>query len=223
MIPFHAHESGAALAAALAREAAETLRAAIVARGRALFAAPGGSTPAAFLAALAAAPLDWARVTILPGDERWVPPEDDRSNEGMIRRAMPGARILPFWRAGEGPEAAAPRLSAELAPLLPLDLAVIGMGEDMHCASLFPGAGALPAALAADAPPVMAIRAPGAPEPRLTLTLPPLAGAGRLVLLIRGEAKREALALATETEDPLAAPVSAVLRAARAAEVRWAP
>ncbi len=223
MIPFNAHESGEALAAALAREAAETLRAAIAVRGRALFAAPGGSTPAAFLAALAAEPLDRARLTVLPGDERWVPPGDDRSNEGMIRRAMPGVRILPFWRAGEAPEEAAPRLSAELAPLLPLDLAVIGMGEDMHCASLFPGAEALQAALAADAPAVMAISAPGAIEPRLTLTLPPLAGAGRLVLLIRGEAKRAALARAMETEDGLAAPVSAVLRAAASAKIRWSP
>lgn len=223
MIPLVAHESAEALAEALAEEAAAVLAAALAARGRSLFAAPGGTTPGAFLAALAAKPLDWTRVTVLPGDERWVRPADPRSNEGMIRRAMPAARVLPFWREGEGPEEAAPRLSAELAPLLPLDLAVIGMGEDMHCASLFPGAAALPAALAADAPPVMAIQAPGAQEPRLTLTLPALAGAGRLLLLIRGEAKRAALARAMKEGDPLAAPVAAVLRAAKEPEAWWAP
>ncbi|QIE55234.1 6-phosphogluconolactonase [Pikeienuella piscinae] len=226
MAPLIVHADRDRLAAGLAALVAEDLRAALRAKGRASFAAPGGTTPAAFLSALAAAPLDWARVSVLPGDERWTPPEDERSNEAMIRRAMAaatGARFEPFWRAGETPESAAPLLSAAIAPALPLDVAVIGMGADMHCASLFPGAANLSAALAPDAPPVAAITAPGAVEPRVTLTLPALAGAGRLYLLIAGADKRAALRTALGERDATVAPVGAVLGAARAAEVHWAP
>lgn len=220
------YESREALAAALASLVADELRKALAAKGRAVFAAPGGSTPAPFLAALAAQKLDWSRVTVMPGDERWAKPGDERSNETMIRKAMSGAgaEFLSFWRDGETPESAAPQLSRELAGLLPPDVAVIGMGADMHCASLFPGADQLAAALSADAPPVMAIRAPGAPEPRLTLTLPALAGAGRLFVLITGDEKREVLEKALSLNDGLAAPVSAVLGAAGArAAAHWAP
>lgn len=221
--PVFSHPDADEQARALAALVAADLRAAIAARGHASFAAPGGTTPTAFLTALAAETVEWPHVTVLPGDERWTPPTDPRSNEGMIRAALPQPAFLSFWKADETPETAAPRLSAALGPHLPLAVAVIGMGEDMHCASLFPGAEALPAALAADAPAVAAIRAPGAPEPRLTLTLPALAGAGRLYLLIRGEAKRAALAEAKAEQNPLKAPVGAVLRAARSAEIHWAP
>ncbi|MEX2520209.1 MAG: 6-phosphogluconolactonase [Paracoccaceae bacterium] len=222
-LPVFTHGDAGEQARALAALVAADLRAAIAARGRASFAAPGGSTPTAFLAALAAETVDWERVIVMPGDERWTAPTDARSNEGMIRAALPQPAFLSFWNADEAPEAAALRLSAALAGHLPLDVAVIGMGEDMHCASLFPGADALPAAMAAGAAPVAAIRAPGAPEPRLTLTLPALAGAGRLYLLIRGQAKRAALAEAEAEPNPLKAPVGAVLRAARSAEIHWAP
>lgn len=212
-------------AAALAELVAADLARAIAEKGRATFAAPGGSTPAPFLAALAAQPLDWSKVTVLPGDERWAPPSDPRSNEAMIRKAMAGATpgFLSFWREGEGPEDAAPHLSAALTPMLPLDAAVIGMGEDMHCASLFPGAEALPQAMVEDAPPAAAIRAPGAPEPRVTLTLPALAGAGRLYVLIAGAEKRAAFGAAMAEEDVLKAPVGGVMRAAKSAEAHWAP
>ncbi|WP_340109569.1 6-phosphogluconolactonase [Pikeienuella sp. HZG-20] len=226
MTPLIVHARRDAQAAALAALVAADLRDAIETRGRARFAAPGGSTPAEFLRALAAAPLDWTRVDILPGDERWAPPSDARSNEAMIRKAMAaaeGATFLSLWREGETPEEAAPVLAETLAPFLPPDVAVIGMGVDMHCASLFPGALNLPAALVESAPLIAAIRAHGAAEPRVTLTLPALAGAGRLYLLIAGEEKRAAVRRALDEPVPYFAPVGAVLRAARHAEIHWAP
>lgn len=222
---FIVHANRTRQAGALAGLVAADLARAIRERGRAHFAAPGGTTPSCFLAALAAQPIDWPKVTVLPGDERWAPPSDPRSNEAMIRKTMAAANpaFLSFWREEEGPEEAAPHLSAALAPLLPLDAAVIGMGADMHCASLFPGAKALPAALDEEADPVAAIRAPGAPEPRVTLTLPALAGAARLYLLIAGAEKRAVFRAAMADPDPLAAPVGAVMRAAARAEAHWAP
>lgn len=219
------HARRESLASNLAALVAEDLRAAIRAQGHARFAAPGGSTPAPFLAALAAEELDWSKVSIMPGDERWTPPSDPRSNEAMIWKAMAGAEpeFIPFWREGETPESAAPALADMMANHLPLDVVVIGMGADMHCASLFPGADALVEAMSPDAPAIAAIRAPGAAEPRVTLTLPALTGASKLYLLIQGEEKREALRVAEATDNPLLAPVGAVLRAARQAEIHWAP
>lgn len=216
-----------AQATGLAEAVAADLRAALAATGRASFAAPGGATPAAFLAALAAEDLGWPAVTVLPGDERWAPPTDMRSNEGMIRAAFAktGAApaMLSFWREDETPASAAPALGGAVAQHLPLIVAVIGMGADMHCASLFPGGDGLADAMAPDAPPVMAIAAPGAPEPRVTLTAPVLSGAGRLHLLITGEEKRAALERALAETDPLAAPVGAVLRSAASPQIHWAP
>lgn len=223
--PLIEYGSREAQAEGLAERVAADLRAALRQTGRAGFAAPGGSTPAAFLAALGAEPLEWPAITVLPGDERWAPPSDERSNEGMIRKALggSGARILSFWREGETPGNAAPGLAKEVGRHLPLSVAVIGMGADMHCASLFPGGEGLEAALAPDASAVAAITAPGALEPRVTLTLPALAGAGKLYLLITGDEKRAALARALAETDPRAAPVGAVLAAARSPEIHWAP
>ena len=80
-----------------------------------------------------------------------------------------------------------------VAAALPIDVLVLGMGADMHTASLFPGAPELPAALAADAPALVAIHPPGQPEARLTLTAPVLRGASVIHILITGPDKLAAL------------------------------
>ena len=88
------------------------------------------------------------------------------------------------------------------------------MGADMHTASLFPGAVGLAEALAPGAPPAVAIHAPGADEPRITLSAPVLAAAERH-LLITGSDKRAALEKALSLNDPTKAPVLAVLNGAK--------
>lgn len=214
-----------ALGAALAARVAEDLRDAIAARGRAGLAVPGGETPRAFLAALGEAALDWERVAVTLTDERWVPLSDPRSNQRMLAETLfrgpaAAAEFVPLYGGGE-PAQALPAIATALRQVvLPLDVVVLGMGEDMHTASLFPGGLGLAAAMDPDgAEPVAAIVAPGAQEPRVTLTLAVLHAARRRYILIRGAAKRAALERAAETADPLRAPVRAVLDAPGGATV----
>jgi 6-phosphogluconolactonase len=94
---------------------------------------------------------------------------------------------------------------------MPLDVWVVGMGVDMHTASLFPGADQLARALARDAPVLLAMRAPGAPEPRMTLSATALRSANDLHLLFFGSDKRAAFAHACQDGPVGAAPVRAVL------------
>lgn len=221
------HADGAALARGLAAQVAEDLRNALRRKDRATLAVPGGSTPGPFLAALAGEELDWPHIAVCPTDERWAPPDHERSNERMIRAALidhgAAPTFLPFWREGLTPAEAAPVVARAFAPHLPLDVCVIGMGTDMHCASLFPGGDGLVEAMDPTGTAVIApLTAPGAPERRITLTAARLAEADKLYLLIIGPEKRAALSAACDESDALKAPVSAVLRRAINAQVHWA-
>ncbi len=215
-----------AQAEALADIVATALRERISETGQATLAVAGGSTPAAFLKALGKRRIDWNSVTVLPTDERWAPPDHPRSNERMIRETLlaDGARpsVFSFWRAGETAAQAAPNVAADLAQNLPLDICVLGMGADMHCASLFPGGDALEAAMTPGGPTVNAITAPGAAEPRLTLSAEVLA-AGDLHILISGDDKRFALTAALAADNVLAAPIAGVLGRNEKAVTHWAP
>jgi len=177
---------------------ASELRVALDRRETVSLAVPGGSTPGPVFDTLAALRLDWDRVRVLPTDERWVDEASPRSNARLIReRLLTGfaaaATLVPLHRAGSTPEEALEALNAVVAPLLPLDVVVLGMGADMHTASLFPGAPGLDAALAGSAPPVAVLRPATEPEARVSLTRPALAGALSIHLLITGADKRAAL------------------------------
>lgn len=208
-----------ALADRLAGEIADFLRR----EGRASLAVPGGTTPGPVFDVLAGVDIDWQRVNVMLTDERWVPETHPRSNTAMVRRRLlvgraAAARYLPLRAAADRPEDILPDLAAGVAAALPLSVALVGMGADMHVASLFPGADGLSAALAADAPPLVALRIPGAAEARVSLSAPVLAGALRLHLLITGPEKRAALERA-RTLSPAEAPVRALLDEAT---VHWA-
>ena len=187
--------------AALAQAVAADLAAAIDSRGRATLAVSGGRSPVPFFQALAQTALDWQRVTITLVDERVVPPEHADSNAGLVRQYLlqgpaAAARWLPFFDA-------LPHFHADTdLPALttvtnqrmrglpwPLDVAVLGMGEDGHTASLFPHAPGLEAALTSTDP-VAWTRPSTAPHARLTLTLPTLLAAHCLVLPLQGPAKQ---------------------------------
>lgn len=224
LIDLHRFESADALAVALADAVATDLRQALARAGGASLAVSGGSTPQRFMQALSRQALDWERVTVTLVDERWVPESHPRSNAALVRAnllrgAAAGARLLPLFL--DLPEAgdAVPALTVALAALpLPLDVAVLGMGQDGHTASFFPGGDALEAALdPGGAAPVLPMHAPAAGEPRITLTLPVLLAARNLYLHIEGRGKWQVLQQALSNAPGEAAlPVARVLQSARA-------
>ena len=191
---------------------ASVLELALLRRGRAVMIAAGGSTPADIYAELAKSELDWSRVTVIPSDERWVDETSERSNIAMIKAGFCAhGKVEADFRAlfvpGRSAESASPKLSERLRDAIPADLCVLGMGEDMHTASLFPNAPELGAAMAENAPAVMPARMPGTGEERVTLTMPALKNSEHIFLLIKGAGKRLALDAALASMDPLSSPV----------------
>jgi 6-phosphogluconolactonase len=212
------------MAMSLANKLAGDLATFLTTSERALLAVPGGTTPGPVFDSLCAADLEWERVTIVLTDERWVPEDSPRSNTRLIREHLlveraARAQFLPLYTGAPSPEDAFGQLAEQIEPLLPISVLLLGMGEDMHTASLFPGDPRLDAALRDDAPNVMAMHPPGEPEPRITLTGPVLADALEKHVVIAGEEKRAALERAVQLGDPLQAPIVAVLNGAT---VHWA-
>ncbi|MGB3314817.1 MAG: 6-phosphogluconolactonase [Albidovulum sp.] len=185
---------------------------------------PGGTTPGPVFDVLSGVKLDWDRVTVFLNDERWVPESHERSNARLLKaRLLTGraaaATYLPLYADAGAPEDAVDALAAAIEPHLPIDVLLLGMGADMHTASLFPGADRLAEALAPDAPILIPMRAPGAAEPRMTLSARVLADAMTCHIVIAGAEKRAAVERA-ESLPPEEAPVAAVLANAT---VHWAP
>jgi 6-phosphogluconolactonase len=219
---FVAYPSREALATGLASVIAGELRSAL-AKGAATLSVPGGTTPGPVFDALSREDLDWSRVAVLLNDERWVDETNLRSNTRLLRErlfvnAAAKARLVPLYAPTATPEEALDRLAEGILPHLPITVLLLGMGADMHTASLFPGADKLAQALASNAPVLMALRADAAGEPRITLSAPVLKQAKHIHILITGPDKRAALERA-QGLPPSQAPVRVVLDQAT---VHWA-
>lgn len=201
------YPNGAAWAAGAAQAIAADLARSPAPCGLAL---AGGGTPRPVYVQLA--PLLPDGVTLFPGDERAVPPEHPRSNWRMLADVFGKDRVTMLYdpKFGQDLNAAAADAARRLAEVLPPAVAVLGMGADMHTASLFPGDADLAAALAPDAPPVVPTRR-ATDEPRLSLSAPCLQATRSVHLLIRGPAKARALARALAEPDATRAPVRLVL------------
>ncbi len=179
--------------------------------GKATLCVPGGTTPGAIFDTLAGVDLDWANIAVLLNDERWVPEDHPRSNTRLLRQRLlhsraAGATLVPLYADAPHPEDRLDELAQGITPYLPISVLLVGMGADMHTASLFPGADLLDIALSSTAPVVMALRAEAAGEPRITLTAPVLRGALYTHLVITGPEKRAALDRAaglTQAEAPV--------------------
>lgn len=228
----HDYPTREALAEALATGVAAVLCGGISTRGHAVLAVSGGSTPKRFFGALAQADIDWSRVTVCLVDERWVPETSERSNARLVRENLlvgraAGARLEPLFEDGPTAREAEDDVSRRLSALpRPFDAVILGMGNDGHTASFFPGADRLAEAIDAQAGHrVLAIEAPGAGEPRITLALPFLLEARFLALHIEGQDKRDTLAKAMGDGPVEAMPIRSVLRAAREdpLQIFWAP
>ena len=191
--------------------------------GRAALSVPGGTTPGPIFDILSGVNLDWANVAVMLNDERWVGEDSPRSNTRLLKeRLLVGkaadATLIPLYAQASEPELMLDTLAQAIAPHLPLTVLLLGMGADMHTASLFPGADLLAEALAPHAPILMALRAEAAGEPRITLTARVLAEAKNIHILITGPEKRAAIEAAANLP-ALEAPVRVVLDNAT---VHWA-
>lgn len=206
---------------ALALSIADQLRAAIVARSRATLAVSGGKSPIVLFEALCAQALDWSRVTVVLVDERCVAHDHPDSNTALVRQHLlqgkaREAGFLPLFDtvpADLGDTALQAMVDAANQRMhalkLPLDVVVLGMGEDGHTASLFPAAPGLDNALTS-AGPIAWVRPATAPHARLTLTLPVLQMARHLHLPLSGENKLKVYQEAAKGANP-ALPISLLL------------
>ena len=200
------------------------LTAALKHEDRVSFAVPGGTTPGPLFDSLCAADFDWSRIDVILTDERWVPETSERSNTRLLREKLlvdraAKARLIPLYAEPPTPEDKLPDLSIAVGPLLPINVLLLGMGADMHTASLFPGVDGLEKAFEQHAPVLMAMRPVGAAEARVPLTAPFLSGARAKHIIILWAEKRIAIERAYRLDDPLEAPISAVLPGAT---VHWA-
>lgn len=189
----------------------------------------GGTTPVATFEALARQPLDWASVSVVPSDERWVPAGHEDSNEKLVRDTLltgraAAATFVPLYADGVSPEQHVARLDKRLAELpSPFACSLLGMGTDGHFASLFPDAPALAEGLDPNsAARCLAVRTAASPHPRMSMTLSALLDSDSIVLLVYGDEKMAVLQRAMADRE--AYPVSRLLQQQRTpVEVFWAP
>ncbi|MGC3982774.1 MAG: 6-phosphogluconolactonase [Steroidobacteraceae bacterium] len=231
----HAHEhrfpDAAALARALAGEIQVDLQEAIAARGHASLVVSGGRTPVTLFNQLAQEKLPWDKVWVTLADERWVDAHDAASNERLVRAELlrqraEAAQFIGLKNAAATPEAGVEWAWRSLSRIArPFDVVLLGMGDDGHTASLFPGSPHLSQALNTSLPPaVVAMQAPVEPSARISLNLNALLDARRIIVHIQGESKW-ALYQSAKAHGPVAAlPVRAVLHQQIVpVEVFWSP
>ena len=198
------------------------LKTALLTQENVSFVVPGGTTPGPIFDILCAADIEWNRVHVMLSDERWVPDDNDRSNAKLLRDRLlvnraAAAKFTPFYVPDVEVADACKDVSEKLKSEWPISVLVLGMGADMHTASLFPQANGLDAALSADADALLPIQAEGQ-EQRVTLSAPVLNSAISKHIVIFGDDKRAALDVAKGSL-PEVAPVAAVLDGAT---IHWA-
>ncbi len=198
---WHVHDSADALAAAVAGGIGEAASKSIAARGRFVIVLAGGSTPLAAYRRARDLITDWDRWHVYFSDERCVPAHSDGRNDHMARDAwlnhvaIPCAQIHPI-PAERGPEAGAEAYRRTLVNVGRFDLTLLGIGEDGHTASLFPGddRAALEAVGAAQTSDVIGVHtAPKSPSERVSLSAARLAATHGCLFLAQGADKRDAL------------------------------
>jgi 6-phosphogluconolactonase len=215
----------------LAAQIAANLNAGIAARGLASLVVSGGRTPVKFFEYLRAQAVEWKRVCVALADERWVEPSDSNSNERLVRDVLlkdraAAARFLGLKNAAPTPDLGAVSAWETFARVpRPFDAVMLGMGDDGHTASLFPGSPNLLKALNPEASAgCVGMWAPAPPQPRLSLNLTALLDARRIVVLIEGDSKWQTLLAAQGSGAVEQMPVRAVLRQERTpVEVNWSP
>lgn len=230
MPQLHEFEDSAEVARAVADFVAAALEARVARSGLASLAVSGGRTPTRFFEELSTRDLPWDRIAVTLVDERWVRESSDRSNARLVRQHLlknkaAAAKFIPLANDAPTPEAGLFAVNEALEDMSwPLACAILGMGDDGHTASFFPGGDHLEEAIDPEAPlGLLPMHAPDAGEPRITLTLPVLLAADALALHIEGEAKKPVLEKALGEGPATEMPIRAVLRARPALDIFWCP
>lgn len=232
-LEFHEFASKEALAEALSQRVAELLNVDFTTGAFASIAMSGGSTPKRMLQLLGEKMGDNREMTYFAlVDERFVPASDERSNERMIRdqlglNAHPDSEFLSLYADGMNATEAAHKAHQKLLEdeELPFDVITLGMGTDGHTASFFPGGDNLASATNPKIENLfLPMLAPGAQEPRITMTLPPIVSAKTLILHIEGDEKRQVYEKALEDGPADELPIRHILRHPDVElQVYWAP
>ncbi len=214
-----------ALDAALADTVMTTLCDAVAERGTATLVVSGGSTPKALFNLLSGRPGPWDAITVTLADERWVANDHSDSNEAMVRRELlkdhaASATFLSLTPAYPDLESNIASVCEQLAQLPQYDVVLLGMGDDMHTASLFPCAAELTEGLTTAAP-ALCTQPSSAPHARISQTFKRLMATRRGIVHIVGERKLKVLASAKEMSDPRLAPISAFIEPSGSFEI-WA-
>jgi 6-phosphogluconolactonase len=228
---FHTCATAAELAELLAGDVAALLNQGLGRKKHAGLVVSGGSTPRAFFRCLSRQDVDWPGVNITLADERWVDMDNEASNERLVRENLVRnrAKNTRFYGLKNNASTAVQgekQCDARIAGLpRPFDVVILGMGNDGHTASFFPGAERLPEALDINtARNCIAITPPGAPLERMTLTLPVLLDTDRIILHITGRKKHFVLEKALADGPVEEMPIRCFLRQSRTpVHIYWAP
>jgi 6-phosphogluconolactonase len=204
VIELHAFDDQRAQSDALAKAVGDALQASLAAQatasatgaGHATLAVSGGTSPRPFLQTLSAQPFDWARIDVTLVDDRWVPETDSASNARLAHETLlqNAAQAAPFWPlvdTSQALEAHIAALNADPRRNIP-DVAVLGMGEDGHTASIFADAPEWDLAISTPLR-FVAVHPGSAPHARVSWSLSALQQVGHLFLLIAGPRKLDVL------------------------------
>ena len=222
-------ENASALDITLSEKVAALLSGSIEARGDASLVVSGGRTPMGFFHLLSQQSLDWSKVTILLADERWVDADHADSNEKLVRENLlineaSKATYLALKNSADQAVDGEAECAAALAELDAFTVVILGMGDDGHTASLFPGSDALAAGLAMDSGrDCIAVTPLHAPHQRMSLTLPRLLNSQQIVIHISGASKQQVLNQANSGDDVMELPIRAILQQLQAPlSIYWA-
>ncbi|MBL4822233.1 MAG: 6-phosphogluconolactonase [Colwellia sp.] len=204
---------------ALADKVSEILQQAIALKGKASIAVSGGSTPKGFFKVLSNKDIDWKKVTITLADERWVDINSDASNTRLVHENLlqNKASAAKFFHLKQGEELSEEILAdlniAANNALLPLDVLILGMGEDGHTASLFPCSAQIKQALDSNNKnALMAVEPTTAPHQRITFSFASLSQSKNIFLHLCGDNKKQVLAKALNGDDVFDMPIRKFLQ-----------
>ncbi len=215
----------------LATTVSDLLAKAIKEKGKASLAVSGGSTPKGFFSVLSQSDIEWSKVTITLADERWVPMDSDASNTRLVHENLlqDKAAKAKFFHLKQGDELTDETLIdlnvAASKTLLPLDVLILGMGEDGHTASLFPCSDEINAGLDETNDAVlMKVQPKTAPNQRISFTFASLITSKNIFLHSCGEGKKTVLTQALNGDDPFEMPIRAFLQhPSLNTQIFWAP